>query len=279
VIPASVDASESGAFLTTEEGVAALYETPADIFAPGTNAASVKALVDVVEEIVTTTDGTVYGSSSVFLEGRRSAVRTEETNLGNLSADANLAKAREIDSSVVISIKNGGGIRAEIGSIDGLTGEQGPTLPNPFSGKEAGQISQLDLENTLRFNNGLTLLSLSASDLLAVLEHAVSASGESATPGQFPQVGGISFSFDPLLPAGERVKTVALKNENSETIDLIVNEGEVIGDPEREFRIVTLGFLAGGGDSYPFPELGSNLVDTEIGEQQALAEFLTTNYS
>jgi hypothetical protein len=35
-------------------------------------------------------DAAILGRTSVYLEGRRGEVRTEETNLGDLSADANL---------------------------------------------------------------------------------------------------------------------------------------------------------------------------------------------
>jgi len=278
VIPASVDETESGAYLTTDDGVAALWGAT-DPFAPGSKARSVKDLADAVETIVTTKDGIVYGSSRVFLEGRRASVRTEETNLGNLTADANLAAAQAFDPAAVISFKNGGGIRSEIGSIDGLTGEEGPNLANPISGKAAGEISQLDIENSLRFNNELTLVTLSAADVLAVLEHAVSATAEGATPGQFPQIGGLAFSFDPLLPAGERVQTVALKNSINETTEMLVENGAIVGDSEREFRVVTLNFLAGGGDGYPFQTLGTDIVDTGLGEQEALADYLTANFS
>lgn len=275
VIPESIDSAESGAFATNDDAVSGIP----DPFAPGSKAAAIRDLTDAVQDIVIAKDAEVYGSSAVFLEGRRSAVRTEETNLGNLTADANLAAARAIDPTVVMSFKNGGGIRAEIGSIDGETGEEGPNLENPLSGKGAGEISQLDLENTLRFNNGLTLLTLSMEDVLAVLEHAVSATEDGATPGQFPQIGGLAFSFDPELPPGERVQTVALKNELNETLELLVEEGDILGDPSRTFRVVTLGFLANGGDSYPYPALAEDVVDTGIGEQEALAEFLTANHA
>ena len=59
---------------------------------------------------------------------------SRKTNLGNLTADANLAIAREItgDDSIVVSIKNGGGIRDDIGRVTvpaGGTGEP-EELPN-----------------------------------------------------------------------------------------------------------------------------------------------------
>ena len=163
VILDSIDENVSGAYATNEAGLNAVYgDDVDDAFAEGSTGEQVRALTDAVESVVTENDGIIFGKTDVFLEGRRTAVRTEETNFGNLTADANLAAAKAVDESVVISIKNGGGIRAEIGSIDGITGELETTLANPEAAKEAGEISQLDIENSLRFNNGLTLLTVTA---------------------------------------------------------------------------------------------------------------------
>lgn len=63
----------------------------------------------------------IFGFSSVFLNGIRGltvpddpadGVRTQETNLGDLTADANLFVAQLYDPTVVISLRHGGGIRA-----------------------------------------------------------------------------------------------------------------------------------------------------------------------
>ncbi|YCM42375.1 choice-of-anchor I family protein [Verrucomicrobiaceae bacterium 227] len=219
-------------------------------------------------------DTLIYGSSAVFLEGRHNAVRTEETNLGNLTADANLAAARALDPTVVISFKNGGQIHAGIGAIDEETGEAGPTLENPLSGKAAGEISQLDIENSLPSNHELTLLTLGMEEIVALLEDAVSTIDDDSASDQFPQIGGLAFSFDPELPSGERVQTVALKNTLNETIELLVENGEMLVAPTRSFRVVT---LAGGAAS--FSELAEDVLETGLGEQQALADFLLANHS
>lgn len=297
LIPSSIDANQSGAFATDDQGVAEVWNQVApgsDPFAPGRKGGTVKTLTDAVQGVVTAKDQQVFGETTVFIEGRREKVRTEETTLGNLSADANLFVAQQFDPTVQVSIKNGGGIRAPIGEVVGDSGELVPPQANPLSGKETGEISQLDIENTLRFNNELTLLTLTAKQLKAVIEHGVSATEPGATPGQFPQVGGISFSFDPTLPPGQRVQSLAITDDSGEIVDSVVIDGEVFGDPDRSIRIVTLNFLAGGGDSYPFPEFieenagFANVVDlpdvlTDAGaataadpgsEQDALAEFL-----
>jgi 2',3'-cyclic-nucleotide 2'-phosphodiesterase (5'-nucleotidase family) len=296
LVPGSIDANQSGAFATDDQGVLDLWGDLVTPFAAGTKGGRVQGLVSAVRGVVIAKDSNVLGRASVFLEGRRTAVRTEETNLGNLTADANLAAARAIDPSVLVSHKNGGGIRNPIGSIDGLTGALLPTAANPLSGKLAGQISQLDVEDSLRFNNSLSLLTLSREQLKQVLEHSVAATTATATPGQFGQWGGIAFSFDRTLPAGSRVRYAALTAPGVRS-PVVVAEGQVVG--ASPIRIVTLDFLASGGDSYPFPAFTAanptfaNRVNlTSLGlpagasafaspgtEQDALAEFLLANHT
>jgi 2',3'-cyclic-nucleotide 2'-phosphodiesterase (5'-nucleotidase family) len=230
-----------------------------DPFALGTKAELVMRLSDAVQTVIQSQDGNFFGRTTVFLEGRREQVRTQETNLGNLTADANLAIAQAFDSEVKVSLKNGGGIRAQIGEIVDLGGGEvsfNPPPANPETGKEEGQVSELDIKNSLRFNNALTVLDLSAQDLLEVVEHAVSATAPGSTPGQFPQIGGMAFSFDPDNQAGQRVQTLVLQDANGNTTETIVENGTVVGDPSRVIKIVTLNFLADGGDGYPYPALG-----------------------
>jgi 2',3'-cyclic-nucleotide 2'-phosphodiesterase (5'-nucleotidase family) len=296
IIPDSVDPTISGAYATNEAGVEAVNGTPDPEIVEVTNA---------LQEVIEAQDGNIFGNSSVFLNGARGDVRTQETNLGNLTADANLAAAKQVDDSVVISIKNGGGIRDNIGVATFPAGSTdpddlitGPTAANPVAGKEEGDISQLDIANSLRFNNGLTLLTVTAEELQEIIEYAVSASEEGATPGQFPQVSGIAFSFDPDLPAGDRVQSLAIRDEDGNTLDTVVENGELVGDPTRTFRLVTLGFLADGGDGYPFPDrdrvdlvtedsdnpdpssrTGEATFAPDGSEQDALAEYLAENFS
>ena len=140
-------------------------------------------ITEAIRSVVLAKDGNIFGQTSVYLNGNRGSVRRGETNLGNLSADANLYTAQRFDPTVVISLKNGGGVRAPIGvTADGTF----PPLGNPLVGKLAGQISQIDIENTLRFNNELSLLTLTAAQLFKVIEHAVAGSDLGSTPGQFP---------------------------------------------------------------------------------------------
>lgn len=270
-----IDPAISGAYAADSLGVVEAWGDHDAAFAEGTRGRQVLDLCQAVGEVIVAKDGDIYGRTAVFLEGRRERVRTEETNLGDLSADANLWLARLHDAGVAVSIKNGGGIRSAIGTVTSVGGDvsYGPPAANPVAGKEEGEVSRLDIENALRFNNRLSLLDLTADGLRNVLEHAVAASGPGQTQGRFPQVSGVHFRYDETLPAGSRIREAHIVDDAGEVLDTFVDAGEVVGDPTRVFRVVTLNFLATGGDGYPFPSLGSNVVDidtlAEAGPAQA----------
>ncbi|MBD0270031.1 MAG: 5'-nucleotidase C-terminal domain-containing protein, partial [Cyanobacteria bacterium Co-bin8] len=293
IIPDSYNPDISGAYATDEQGVADLGA--AELVNP-----RIQEIADAIGTVIAELDGTIFGKTTVFLNGTRQDVRTQETNLGNLTADANLAYAKTVDASTVISIKNGGGIRNDIGIISAPPGstevsevEKLPPAANPLAGKEEGDISQLDLSDSLRFNNDLALVTVTAQELLALVEHGVSGVRPGATPGAFPQVSGINFSFDPTAPANDRVQTLVVVDEQGAVQDTVVRNGEVVGNPDRTFRVVTLGFLATGGDGYPFPDrervnlqvpqlsgrTGEATFANDGTEQDALAEYLLANFS
>jgi len=294
LLPSSVSEATSGAYATIPSVVNGLYGS-ANPYATGSKGYFVERLANSVTDIVVAKDGNVFGKSSVFLEGRRALVRTEETNLGNLTADANLWVARQFDPSVAVSLKNGGGIRAEIGTIDQMNSQLLPPQPNPVAGKDSLEVSQLDIENTLRFNNALKVVETTPGGLKALLEHGISNWDGVSTNGQMPQVGGVKFSFDPSAAAGSRIESMALVDTNGNPVDSVVVNGSVFGDANRMIKLVSLNFLVDNdGDGYPFSTETSNAVDldssnvnvtgladfAEVGsEQDALAEYLASKHS
>ncbi|MDB9527893.1 bifunctional metallophosphatase/5'-nucleotidase [Oscillatoria sp. CS-180] len=304
--PDSYDPEISGAYATDAQGVA-------DLNAENLVDPEIQEIVDALRVVIEAKESNVFGISEVYLDGTRGSVRTQETNLGNLTADANLEIAKEItgDDSILVSIKNGGGIRDDIGRvIVPAGGTEAEELPNEeIPGvKPEGGISETDIANTLRFNNGLTVLDITREGLVAVLEHGVAASSpdDSNTQGRFPQVSGVEFSFDLTAEPNDRIQSAAIKDEDGNILDVLVENGELVGDPNETVRIVTLGFLANertddlgnptglGGDGYPFPQFGTNYQDLEQeedaprtgeatfapdgSEQDALAEYLFDNF-
>jgi 2',3'-cyclic-nucleotide 2'-phosphodiesterase (5'-nucleotidase family) len=304
----SLDQELNGAWASNPEVVAGLGGIPIP---------EVVAVRDKIQEVIAAQFGNVVGYTSVYLDGRRSQVRTQETNLGNLTADANLWYANLLSRERVdVAIKNGGGIRTEIGaavvppgSVDYASAVLLPPPARDDTGTAEGAISEGHLRATLRFDNGLALLTATANELKGLMEHAVADTAPGRTPGRFPQIGGMRIDFDASAPAGSRIRTLEVLNDDGTVRDTVVSGGSIQGTANRTFRLVTLNFLANGGDGYPFGEFSRpnrvNLYegtgfgedmdypDANLsadpgrnsgfsytgGEQDALAEYLLANHA
>ena len=267
LVTRTLESSENGAWASTDAVVEMLATRGLDTSADENVLAVQSALQDVLAE----QDGNVQGITDVYLDGRRTQVRTEETNLGDLTADANLYYARLVEPGVQVSLKNGGGIRDDIGQVIVPPGsndaepEFRPPQANESIGKPAGGVSQFDIAGSLRFNNSLTLITVTAAELRDIMEHAVAASTEGATPGQFPQIGGMRIAFDAdetartggqmnlgAATTGSRIRTLELIDDAGTATDTLVANGVLQGDASRGIRMVLLAFTAAcvPGDNY-----------------------------
>lgn len=145
----------------------------------------VGAVNDIIEDYQAELDAQmdeVIGQCASDIAWSSPLVRTQESPLGNLAADA-LRDYCDAD----IAIQNGGGIRA------GLT---------------AGDVTVGDIFAMLPFDNKVTLVEVTGQTVWDALENGVS--GYPETYGQFPQVSGIKYTFDGSKPAGERIVSVTL---------------------------------------------------------------------
>ncbi len=307
---------ENGAYAATDANVAAVWNTtvgnlPTTAFAAGTKGALVKQITDAVQGVISVKDGDIRGFTDVYLEGERNFVRNQETNLGDITADSMIAVAKTALPSAthVVAMKNGGGIRTAIGAVDVVSGAKLPPIANPGANKPAGAISLLDIENSLRFNNGLMLCETSPAGLKAILEHGVAVLGNQ---GRFPQIGGIRFSYIPNAAVGSKIQSIVLVDENDVITARVVSGRLVRPDAPAIITLVTLNFLAGnaagantaGGDGYPFKvnadnfryllsngTLSAAIPETEnftaagivpanlLGEQLALSNYLQARYA
>ena len=121
------------------------------------------------------------GFADVNLNGERNDVRSIETNLGNLIADALRSGFPEAD----IGFANGGGIRNSIAK---------------------GNIALGNLLEVHPWGNSIVTFDLTGTQLLAALENGVSQIEDGA--GRFLQVSGLNFVFDQRLEPGSRVVSV-----------------------------------------------------------------------
>ena len=300
IIPAALDNVLNGAYAATAETLKSVYgssQSSDAIVASSSIGAAVSQVTTALENVISSKDSAVFGYTKVYLEGDRVFGRSQEVNLGNLTADANNYAAEKAipGQNHWVSLKNGGGIRASIGSVD-ANGIKGGPVATDFKG--AGAISKLEIENALRFDNKLMVFDTTPSGLLTILNFAA---GISAGNGGFAQLGGVQFSYDPTKPAGSKVQDVALVDEGGRITSKIANDGVLLAGAPSTISVVTLNFLANGGDGYPVRANGTNFryllqdgsvsgpVDsaldftasatvpaTALGEQRALEDYLQT---
>ena len=174
-----------------------------------------------------------FAKTEVALNGERApGVRTEETNLGDLTADAILWKAGQATGQTIdAAIENGGGIRESIA---------------------AGDITMNDIKTVFPFGNTISVLQVKGSELLEALEGATSALPDDAIGG-FPQVAGLQFTVDTTVPfeAGELYPDTTINAPaNPGARVSITDVGGKGFDPEAIYTIATNEFVAAGGDTY-----------------------------
>ncbi|WP_068437627.1 bifunctional UDP-sugar hydrolase/5'-nucleotidase [Magnetospirillum sp. XM-1] len=168
--------------------------------------------------------GVPLATLATAMDSRTTTVRGEEAALGNLVADA-LSAHFGADMALI----NGGGLRGNR--------QYQPGQP----------LTRRDLLSEMPFGNTVMLVEISGAQLLNVLEFTLSA--VEAKAGRFPQVSGLSISYDPARPPGKRiVKAMA----GPKPLDL-----------KRRYRLATTDYLAGGGDGYQALKDGKVLVNAE----------------
>jgi 2',3'-cyclic-nucleotide 2'-phosphodiesterase (5'-nucleotidase family) len=127
-----------------------------------------------------------------------------------------IAEAMLVAGSADAAMMNGGGIRGDRLYAKG------------------SQLTRRDIQRELPFDNRLIVVEVPGSAILAALENGVSQVATQA--GRFPQVAGISFTFDPGKPAGKRISKVTIG-------------GKPI-DPKKIYRLAINDYMARGGDGY-----------------------------
>lgn len=194
----------------------------------------IDVLAEPLEEIRTQ----VVAETTEAIIGERDICRAMECQMGNLVADAMLA--RVADQGIQIAIQNGGGVRASI---------------------DAGPVTMGEVYTVLPFQNTLSTFQVTGATIVAALENGVSQVEEGA--GRFPQVAGMSFAFDPSLPAGARVS------------DVMVGGAPI--DPEATYGVVSNNYVRNGGDGFEMFEDAANAYDFGPDLAEVMATFMAEN--
>ena len=151
--------------------------------------AQVKTLIaDKMAEIQPLLD-IVVAKTSVKLDGNRDpGVRTKETNLGDLAADA-----LKYVSGADVALTNGGGIRTSL---------------------EIGDVTYGEINSVFPFGNTVVTFDITGADILAALQHGTKTLP--AANGGLPQVAGMDYEVHTYLDT-DRVTNVMI---NGKSLDL-----------------------------------------------------------
>lgn len=180
----------------------------------------------------------VVAQAEDAIEGGRDICRAGECAMGNLVADAMLA--RVADQGIDVAIANSGGLRASI---------------------DAGDVTMGEVLTVLPFQNTLSTFQVSGAQLMEALENGVSQIEEGA--GRFPQVAGMTFTFDASQPAGSRISDVMIAGQPLE--------------PEKTYGVVSNNYVRNGGDGYAMFKEAENAYDFGPDLADVTAEFLAQN--
>ena len=241
-----VDISPDGTISTSSLATSELTVTPD---------AKVAARAEEIQKEIDADYGTVFAKTEVALDGEKANVRTGETNLGDLIADAMLWQAGLLDEGVDAAVTNGGGIRASIA---------------------AGDITKKDINTVLPFGNTLYVVKVTGAELLEALEASTYCTPEAI--GGFPQVAGIEFTvntgaqFDTkeLYPGSTYGKPASINRVMIQTVG-----GEAF-NPEETYTIVTNDFMGAGGDTYYAFAAASSGYDSGVPLDEVVMDYITS---
>jgi len=178
----------------------------------------------VTENTFMPNDFEIVGQAGMFFDGSKDFVRSQESPLGNLVADAMLAGAQSSDNTVVASFINAGSLRNSIGE---------------------GEATHSELLMVLPFGNTLTVLDVTGSELVAALDNGFNQT-ESETTGAFLSVAGMQVTYCDTTPCADALLdsgVVTSVTINTEAIDM-----------DKTYRVATHDYLAGGGDNFTMLE-------------------------
>lgn len=186
----------------------------------------------------------VVGEAAAPIGADQGDCRVKECTIGNLVAEAMLARVRA--QGIDVAIMNGGGLRAAI---------------------DAGPITMGEVLTVLPFQNALATFELTGDEVVAALESGVSQVEEGK--GRFPQVAGLRFDYTlSAPPMGGRISDVEVMQDGS----------WVPLDPAATYGVVSNDFLRRGGDGYVvFAEDAEKVYDFGPDLADVLAEYLSGN--
>jgi 2',3'-cyclic-nucleotide 2'-phosphodiesterase (5'-nucleotidase family) len=164
------------------------------------------------------------------LDSRTGMIRTQETAIGNLIADA-IRSA----TGAQLAITNAGGIRAN---------KQYPA---------GHKLTRRDVLSELPFGNATVMVEITGKDVKDAIENGLRDAPQGA--GRFPVIAGMKFEADLKQPQGSRVTAVTVDDKPI--------------DPAGKYTVASNNFMLDGGDGYTALGRGKTLIGLTDGKLMA----------
>ncbi len=156
-----------------------------------------------------------------------------------LVAQALFHAAEQYGAHVDAALINAGGIRG--------------SLPQ-------GDVTERSLVDVLPFENTVVLVRLLGRELKQVIQHGIRNAS-----GAFPYVYGLQIKACPKSKKGWNLTGLNLQLPGKTAIPV---------DDDSHYIVVTISYLAGGGDGYPLKGIASEPLVPQLLDSQAMAQFL-----
>lgn len=164
------------------------------------------------------------------LDSRTGIIRTQETAIGNLFADA-IRSA----TGAKLAITNAGGIRAN---------KQYPA---------GHKLTRRDVLSELPFGNATVMVEITGQDVKDAIENGLAPAPQGS--GRFPEVSGLSFEADIKQPPGRRVTAITVDGKPIELAGT--------------YTVASNDFMLSGGDGYTSLSRGKTLIGLTDGKLMA----------
>lgn len=217
--------------------------------------ADTKAYVDSIYEELDKEFGKVVANSEVDLviydpETDDRLIRRQETNLGDLCADAYRAV-----TGADVAFVNGGGIRENI---------------------KKGDVTYMDIINVHPFGNMLCMKKVTGQQIADALEHGMRLA-EIEEDGSFLQVSGVTFRVDTSIPSpvvtDEGGTFIKIDGERR-VYDIKINGEEI--DMEKKYTLASHNYmLKSGGGGYTMLDDAELVLDEIMSDYQVIIKYIT----
>ena len=210
-----------------------------------------ETIITALAILVQTQNSIVIGHADVLLDGASSHCRYTECTAGDFVTNAMrqwLLQRPGTGARCDIAFTNAGAIRSSI---------------------PAGNITAASINTMVPFADSYVSFSVSGVVLVQILQQSVAS--YSTGSGQFLQIDGVTFTFNPSFSPGQRIITAQARNSDGSFSDIL---------PNQVYSVCTNSYISNGGNGYSMiPGNMLNVFNFGPTIGQVVIDYVTSTYN